>query len=85
MPASRCPDCSTKRSAICARSRRLAFGSAPIAFGWLCDAMERDASLRDHFFAKLRMVGYGGATLSQDIYERFQALAIAATGAAHSA
>ena len=26
------------------------------------------------------MVGYGGATLSQDIYERIQALSIAATG-----
>jgi len=58
----------------------LAIGTAPIAFGWLCDAMERDASLRDHFFAKLRMAGYGGATLSQDIYERFQALAIASVG-----
>jgi feruloyl-CoA synthase len=42
--------------------------------------MERDDSLRDHFFAKLRMAGYGGATLSQDIYERFQALAITAVG-----
>ena len=58
----------------------LAIGTAPIAFGWLCDAMERDDTLRDHFFAKLRMAGYGGATLSQDIYERFQALAIAAVG-----
>lgn len=58
----------------------LVFGSAPIAFGWLADAMERDDALRDRFFAKLRFVGYGGATLSQDIYERFQALAIAATG-----
>jgi feruloyl-CoA synthase len=58
----------------------LGIGTAPIAFGWLCDAMERDDSLRDHVFAKLRMAGYGGATLSQDIYERFQALAIAATG-----
>lgn len=59
----------------------LGIGTAPIAFGWLCDAMERDESLRDHFFAKLRMAGYGGATLSQDIYERFQALAIASVGA----
>jgi feruloyl-CoA synthase len=56
------------------------FGSAPVAFGWLCDAMERDAGLRDKFFAKLRYAGYGGATLSQDIADRFQALAIAATG-----
>jgi len=58
----------------------LGFGSAPIAFGWLTEAMERDPGLRDHFFKKLRSAGYGGATLSQDIYERFQALAIAATG-----
>lgn len=58
----------------------LGFGSAPIAFGWLADAMERDPGLRDHFFAKMKMVGYGGATLSQDIYERIQALSIAATG-----
>ncbi len=58
----------------------LTFGSAPIAFGWLADAMERDPKLRDQFFSKLRFAGYGGATLSQDIYERFQALAIAATG-----
>jgi feruloyl-CoA synthase len=58
----------------------LGFGSAPIAFGWLAEAMERDPGLRDHFFAKMRMVGYGGATLSQDIYERIQALSIAATG-----
>ena len=58
----------------------LSFGSAPIAFGWLADAMERDPKLRDQFFSKLRFAGYGGATLSQDIYERFQSLAIAATG-----
>jgi feruloyl-CoA synthase len=58
----------------------LGIGTAPIAFGWLCDAMERDQSLRDHVFKKLRMAGYGGATLSQDIYERFQALAIASIG-----
>jgi feruloyl-CoA synthase len=58
----------------------LAFGSAPIAFGWLADAMERDDALRDKFFSKLRYAGYGGATLSQDLYERFQALAISSTG-----
>jgi feruloyl-CoA synthase len=58
----------------------LVFGSAPIAFGWLADAMEKDTGLRDHFFEKMRYVGYGGATLSQDIYERIQALSIAATG-----
>jgi feruloyl-CoA synthase len=58
----------------------LGFGSAPIAFSWLADAMERDPQLRDKFFSKMRLVGYGGATLSQDIYERIQALSIASTG-----
>ena len=58
----------------------LVFGSAPIAFAWLADAMEKDTGLRDKFFSKLRQLGYGGATLSQDIYERIQALSIAATG-----
>lgn len=58
----------------------LVFGSAPIAFGWLAEAMERDTVLRDNFFKKMRYVGYGGATLSQDIYERIQALSIASTG-----
>ena len=58
----------------------LVFGSAPIAFGWLAEAMEKDAALRDKFFSKMRYVGYGGATLSQDIYERIQALSIASTG-----
>ena len=58
----------------------LVFGSAPIAFSMLADAMERDDALRDKFFSKLRFMGYGGATLSDDLYDRMQALAIKATG-----
>jgi feruloyl-CoA synthase len=58
----------------------LVFGSAPIAFSMLADAMERDDALRDRFFAKLRFMGYGGATLSDDLYDRMQALAIKSTG-----
>ncbi len=57
-----------------------AFGSAPIAFGMLADAMERDGELRRRFFRNLRSMGYGGATLSNDVYDRLQALAIAETG-----
>lgn len=56
------------------------FGSAPVAFGMLAEAMERDPELRRSFFRNLRYMGYGGATLSNDIYERMQALAIAETG-----
>jgi feruloyl-CoA synthase len=56
------------------------FGSAPIAFAMLADALERDEALRKSFFAKLKYMAYGGATLSNDLYDRMQALAIAETG-----
>jgi len=58
----------------------MVFGSAPIAFGMLAEAMERDTALRRSFFRNLRYMGYGGATLSNDVYERMQALAVAETG-----
>lgn len=56
------------------------FGSAPIAFGMLADAMEHDPKLRSSFFRNLIYMGYGGATLSSDISDRLQALAVAETG-----
>ena len=56
------------------------FGSAPVAFAMLAEAMEKDPVLRQRFFSKLEYMGYGGATLSSDIYDRMQALAIAETG-----
>ncbi|HEY5070792.1 MAG TPA: AMP-binding protein [Caulobacteraceae bacterium] len=58
----------------------MVFGSAPIAFSMLADAMEKDAVLRAAFFRNLRYMGYGGATLSDDLYARMQALAIEETG-----
>jgi feruloyl-CoA synthase len=58
----------------------MSFGSAPVAFAMLADAMERDPTLRRAFFKNLRGMGYGGATLSDDLYDRMQALAIAETG-----
>jgi feruloyl-CoA synthase len=56
------------------------FGSAPIAFAMLADAMEKDPELRAGFFRNMRYMGYGGATLSDDLYDRIQALAVAQTG-----
>jgi feruloyl-CoA synthase len=58
----------------------MGFGSAPVAFGMLVEAMERDPALRRSFFKNLRSCGYGGATLSTDVSDRLQALAIAETG-----
>jgi feruloyl-CoA synthase len=56
------------------------FGSAPIAFSMLAEAMETDLALRRSFFKNLRYMVYGGATLSDDVYRRLQALAVAETG-----
>jgi feruloyl-CoA synthase len=58
----------------------IVFGSAPIAFSMLAQAMENDPVLRRAFFKNLRYMGYGGATLSNDVYARIQALAVAETG-----
>ena len=56
------------------------FGSAPIAFAMLADALEGDPRLRKSFFQRIISLGYGGATLSDDLYDRLQALAIAERG-----
>ena len=58
----------------------MVFGSAPVAFGMLVEAMERDEGLRRSFFKNMRYMAYGGATLSNDVYDRMQALAVAETG-----
>ncbi|MDF1687615.1 MAG: AMP-binding protein [Parvibaculaceae bacterium] len=58
----------------------LGFGTAPIALSMLAEEMEKDDSLRDAVFEKLRSIAYGGATLSDDLYNRLQSLAITATG-----
>lgn len=56
------------------------FGTAPIALAMLCEAMEEDEELLQAFFKNMRQIGYGGATLSDDLYDRLQTLAIKATG-----
>jgi feruloyl-CoA synthase len=56
------------------------FGSAPIAFAMLAEAMETDPVLRRAFFSRLQYMAYGGATLSDDVFERLQALSVAETG-----
>ena len=60
--------------------RPQSFGSAPIAFGMLAEAMEADPELRDAVFSRMQAFIYGGATLSDDVYERIQKLSVQATG-----
>jgi feruloyl-CoA synthase len=54
--------------------------NVPIGYAMLVDALERDAMLRQQFFANLRLALYGGAGLPQALYERFQQLAVETTG-----
>lgn len=56
------------------------YGSSPIFFSHLVAAMEADVGLRDHFFGRLNYLTYSTAGLSQDLFDRLQALAVAATG-----
>jgi len=57
-----------------------AFGSAPIGFMYLADALERDVELCSAFFKNLEMMVYGGAALPRSIADRIQKIAIEQTG-----
>ena len=57
-----------------------AYSNVPAAYTMLADELERDEALAKNFFSRLRTLAYGGAALSQDLYERIQRVAIAAAG-----
>ncbi len=56
------------------------FNNVPSGYAMLVDAMEEDAALRSSFFKKMRLMLYGGAGLSQNVYDRLQEMAVAETG-----
>lgn len=56
------------------------FSTVPVAWSFLADALERDADLRKTFFAKVKFLSYGGASLSQDLADRIQKVSVAETG-----
>lgn len=56
------------------------FNNVPLGYALLVDALEQDAALRKTFFARMRLMLYGGAGLSQTLCDRLQACAIAETG-----
>lgn len=49
--------------------------NVPIGYQYLLDAMERDDSLADRFFSRLRMMMYAGAGMGQPVWDRLTALA----------
>lgn len=56
------------------------FNNVPLGYAMLVEALEKDPVLRATFFRKMRLMLYGGAGLSQAVYDRLQALAVAETG-----
>ena len=51
------------------------FGSVPAAYPLLLDALEKDVDLRARFFKNMRGLGYGGALLPQESFDRLQGTA----------
>ena len=56
------------------------FNNVPLGYAMLVDAMDADQRLRHTFFARMRLMLYGGAGLPQHVYDRLQRHAVAATG-----
>jgi len=57
-----------------------AYSNVPAAYTMLADELERDDELAKNFFSRLRTLAYGGAALSQDLYERVQKVAVRTVG-----
>jgi feruloyl-CoA synthase len=51
------------------------FGSVPASYPLLLEALERDTDLRAKFFRNMRGLGYGGALLPQESFDRLQGVA----------
>jgi feruloyl-CoA synthase len=56
------------------------FANVPAGYAMLATALEHDDGLARAFFKNLGLLAYGGATLSDDLYARMQALAVKHTG-----
>ncbi len=56
------------------------YANVPAGFSMLIAALEKDEVLARGFFKDLQILGYGGATLPDDLYVRMQRLAVKYTG-----
>jgi len=54
--------------------------NVPRGFQMLAPFLEKDSSLRDHFFSNLDTIFYAAAALPQDLWERIEKLSLAAIG-----
>jgi len=56
------------------------FANVPAGYAMLATALEKDEGLAGKFFKNLSSLAYGGATLSNDLYDRMERLAVRHTG-----
>ena len=56
------------------------FSNVPAGYAMLATALEQDDELARALLRTLELLSYGGATLSDDLYRRMQALAVRYTG-----
>jgi feruloyl-CoA synthase len=54
--------------------------NVPRGFDMIVPYLEQDAALRDHFFSNLDTIFYAAAALPQNLWERLEALSVAARG-----
>lgn len=54
--------------------------NVPVGFSMLLGALQNDAALRQHFFENLDLIFYAGASLPQDMWQGFEAMAMEVKG-----
>ena len=54
--------------------------NVPVGFQMLLNALRADTALRNRFFAELDLIFYAGASLPQDVWEGFEAMAMEVKG-----
>jgi feruloyl-CoA synthase len=56
------------------------FSSAPVGFAMLAAKLEQDPELCRRFFKRVKVLGYGGASLPQEVWQKMQDLAVRTVG-----
>lgn len=56
------------------------YSDVPAGYAMLTSALERDAALAERFFRNLDFVQYAGASLPEEVWQRFQAVCARVTG-----
>lgn len=57
-----------------------AYGSVPLGYTMLAEALEADRPLADRFFHRLVRMTHAGARMPESVFDRMQALAVRSTG-----